>query len=268
MRFENYKKLQKAKEKFLKLTKGIKFDLAIILGSVPEDEISKIVNIYKTIDFSEIPFLKKSSVVGHQSKIHFGCFKNKNILIQSGRLHLYEGYSPFEVCLTVALYGEAEIKKIIITNAAGGIKSDFETGDIMLISDHINFQGENVLIDFPDDGNKFLDMSSPYSQEYYPLLKEKYDIKKGVYLGVKGPSYETPSEIKAFEKLGADAVGMSTVQEVILANYYGMKVTGLSLITNKASGLKQSLSHKEVLEAGKMVKDKFYNIIKEMIYLT
>ncbi|MGC8765166.1 MAG: purine-nucleoside phosphorylase [Brevinematia bacterium] len=265
MKVKDYKKLKKAKERFLKLSGQKSFDLAIILGSGLGDGISEIIDVDNVIDFSDIPYLEKSGVGGHRSRIYIGRHNGKSLIVQCGRLHLYEGFSPFEVSFPVAIYGEMGIGEIIITNAAGGINREFSVGDIMLISDHINLQGENVLIEFCNDDSRFIDMSRAYSVDCYPILKEKYNVKKGVYIGVKGPSFETSAEIRAFEKLGADAVGMSTIQEVILANYYGMKVTALSLITNMASGIGERLSHDDVLKTGEISKESFYEVIKEII---
>ncbi len=262
MKKENLKKLKNTREKFLKLSPFRNFDIAIVLGSGLGE--LNLIEVKKSIDFSEIG-LKESTVQGHNSKFLIGKFEDKKVIIQSGRLHLYEGLEAFDVCLPVAIYGEVGVKEMIITNAAGGINDNFEPGDIMLISDHINLQGENILIEFCNDKDRFVDMSRAYSLEYYQFLKEKFNVKIGVYLGLKGPSFETPAEIKAFERLGGDAVGMSTVQEVILAKYFGMKVTGLSLITNMASGKQKQISHEEVLNIGRVANEKMAGVIRKIL---
>ncbi len=258
------KKLEKAVRIFSKLSPFENIDVAIILGSGLGSEKSSFIEVEKVVKFSEIPYLKTSTVKGHNSEFIFGKFKDKNIVIQSGRLHLYENFSLFEVGLPVAIYGEKKVKNLIITNAAGGINPEFEAGDIMMIEDHINFQGVNILTEY---NPAFIDMTVPYLTEYYEVLKRDFNIKKGTYIGVRGPSYETPAEIKAFKTLGADAVGMSTVQEVILANYYKMKVVGFSVITNKASGMEKNLSHSDVIETGKKSKEKLYNILSKLLEL-
>lgn len=258
------KKLTKALKVFSKLSPFENIDIAIILGSGLSSESFPFIQKEKVVKFSEIPYLKISTVKGHNSEFIFGRFKSKNVLIQSGRLHLYENFSLFEIGLPVAIYGEKKLKNLIITNAAGGINPEFEAGDIMLIEDHINFQGVNILTEYSPS---FIDMTTPYSTEYYEVLKKEFDIKRGIYIGVRGPSYETPAEIRAFKTIGADAVGMSTVQEVILANYYKMKVIGFSVITNKASGIEKNLSHSDVIETGEKSKEKLYNIISKLLEL-
>ncbi len=260
-------KLKKALKKFIKYSpfkSGL--DIAIILGSGLGEYDFNFLDDKSEIPFSKIPFLKTSKVKGHKSKFLFGKYKNKNLVFQCGRLHLYENYSLFNIGLPVAIYGELKTKYIIITNAAGGINENFNVGDIMMIEDHINFQGINILSEFflkPE----FVDMTKPYYIEHYEVLSKQYNIKRGTYIGVRGPSYETPAEIRAFKSLGADAVGMSTVQEVILANYYKIKTIGLSLITNKASGLSSSLSHEDVINTGIKSKETFFSIIKKLIEL-
>jgi len=260
--FLNRLKLEVAKNYLLKsLPRSLEF--AVILGSGLSDDLSFIEEAIE-IPFSRVPFLKTSKVSGHKNKIISGRVNERYGLFQLGRLHLYEGFSAFDVAFTVAIYGELGIKSIILTCASGGINKTFKVGDIVMISDHINLQGENVLIRF---GNfpVFLDSSHLYDDSYYNLLKEKFGVKKGVYIGVKGPSYETPSEIVAFKKLGGDIIGMSTVQEVLMANYYRMKVIALSVVTNMAAGLQNSLSHQEVIETGKAAQKKLYEIIREIL---
>ncbi|MCX7821720.1 MAG: purine-nucleoside phosphorylase [Brevinematales bacterium] len=257
-------RLKKAVNIFSKLSPFEVIDTAIILGSGLASENFPFIKIEKVIKFNEIPYLKNSTVKGHNSEFIFGKFKDKNIVIQSGRLHLYENFSLFEIGLPIAIYGEKKTKNLIITNAAGGINVELEAGDIMMIEDHINLQGVNILTEYQPS---FIDMTNAYSTTHFEILRKEFNLKKGVYIGVRGPSYETPAEIKAFKILGADAVGMSTVQEVILANYYKINVIGLSMITNKASGMQKALSHTEVIETGKKSKEKLYAIIERVLDL-
>lgn len=238
-------------------------DCVVILGSGLSGEIDFIEDKI-SISFKLIPFFPSSNVKGHSNRLIFGKVFNRYILFQLGRAHLYEGFSAFEVAFPVAVYGELGIKNLIITNASGGINSRLKSGEIMMISDHINFQGENSLIKLKD-GPIFLDSSHLYDTDLYHLLNEKFGIKKGIYIGVKGPNFETPSEIKAFGGMGADAIGMSTIQEVLMAKYYGMRVIGLSVIANPASGLVEKLSHEDVITTTQIARKKLLEVILEII---
>ncbi len=247
-----------SRNSFLNYFSG-KIDFAVILGS-GLSEIIQNYEIIKEIKFEDIKHLKTSHVEGHKNKFVIVKYGNKNILFIVGRVHMYEGYSAFEVSLAAALSGELGIENIILTNAAGGINKSFCRGNIMAITDHINLQGASPLEGIPDS-SKFTDMSRAYNIDLVKEMKSKFGIKSGIYIAVPGPNYETPSEIKFFRRAGADAVGMSTVMEAIMANYYKMKVYGFSLITNMAAGVQQSLSHSEVVEAGKKGGNDLLNII-------
>lgn len=190
-----------------------------------------------------------------------------------GRLHCYEGWELDKVVLPIRVMRALGAENLILTNAAGGVNLDFKPGDIMLITDHINFMGRNPLVGKNDDsvGTRFPDMSFAYNPSLREIAescaaKTGTDLKKGVYLGCLGPSYETPAEIRAFRILGADAVGMSTVPEVIAANHCGFKVLAFSLITNMAAGvLKQPLSEEEVLTTGKLKAREMQKLISEIL---
>ena len=193
----------------------------------------------------------------------------------AGRFHFYEGHTAKEVASYVSVLKELGVEILILTNAAGGINDEFIPGDLMIVDDHINFANVNPMIGPNDDslGPRFFDMSDAYSKRLRGIMHEAADscgifIKSGVYLMCTGPSFETPAEIRMFKTLGADAVGMSTVPEVIAANHCGMEVAAISCITNKAAGLSErKLSHEEVMETGKMVNEKFKALIKQIIEL-
>lgn len=247
-------------------------EVAVILGSGLGNLADGIENpVY--VDYKEIEGFPVSTAPGHNGRFIFGTLQGKKVACMQGRFHFYEGYDMNTVVLGVRVLRRLGCEKLIVTNAAGGINTSFVPGDIMMISDHINFMGTNVLIGKNDDslGTRFPDMSFAYD----PKLREKAEkcakelgisIKNGVYLGCTGPSYETPAEIRAFRILGADAVGMSTVPEVIAANHCGMKVLAFSLITNMAAGiLKQPLSEEEVLETGAKKGRELQQLIEKMI---
>ncbi|HBR10466.1 TPA: purine-nucleoside phosphorylase [Candidatus Acetothermia bacterium] len=213
-----------------------------------------------TITWDEIPHFPLSTVAGHCGEFWAGEISNHQVLIQRGRVHCYEGFTIDEVVFSVRMLALLGIKTLIITNAAGAINSDFVVGELVLITDHINFLGDNPLKgkNFDRLGPRFPDVSDAYSSRLRTLAKEvalstKITLKEGVYIAVLGPSYETPAEIRAFRTIGADLVGMSTVPEVIAAAHAGIEVLGISCATNMAAGIdpQARLSHKEVIEVTK-----------------
>ncbi len=220
------------------LSKIAKTDTAIILGTglgVIEQDIS----IEKSILYKDIPGFPTSSVESHQGKLIFGKLGDKTVVVMSGRFHLYEGYTPKEITFPIGVFKLMGIKNLFISNAAGGLSPDLKPGCVMLITDHINFTGQNPLVGPNNEsfGPRFPDMTMPYS----PVLMDKamkvakeegIDLKKGVYIQVTGPSMETAAETRMLRTLGADAVGMSTVMEVIQAVHCGMNVLAISAITN------------------------------------
>lgn len=230
-------------------------DLSIILGS-GLGGIKNIIKNKKEIKYKDIPGLPTSTVKGHDGSIYYGQVKGINVVIFSGRFHYYEGYKLDEVTSLVHLSNKLGVKSMVVTNAAGGVNSLYNPGDIVLIKDHMNFTGLNPLISksIAKTNKRFVDMTDPYSldyrKEFSSISKElKIEIKEGTYFWMTGPSYESKAEIAAIKKLGGDLVGMSTVPEVIIANYYGIKVLGISCVTNMAAGMQLNLDHNEVIDA-------------------
>lgn len=226
------------------------------------------------IRYEDIPGFPKSTVEGHAGQLVIGELSGKTVVAMQGRFHFYEGYSLRDVTFPIRVMIGIGIESLIVTNAAGGANTDFTPGDLMIIRDHINFTGQNPLIgeNLSQLGPRFVDMSKPYNREYINLAQETgkklgLDLKEGVYMWFTGPTYETPAEVKLARILGADAVGMSTVPEVIVANHQGIKILGISCITNMASGiLDQPLNHEEVVETSMKVKDNFEKLLIDIIY--
>ncbi|WP_408011779.1 purine-nucleoside phosphorylase [Pseudalkalibacillus sp. A8] len=226
-----------------------------------------------TISFEEIPHFPVSTVAGHQGQLVIGDLKGKRVIAMQGRFHYYEGHSLEAVTYPIRVMRAIGVKQIIVTNAAGGINHSFKPGDLMIIQDHINLTSQNPLIGPNEEefGERFPDMSEAYSKKLITLtkevaVKEKIEVVEGVYAGVLGPSYETPAEIKLLGILGADAVGMSTVPEVIVARHSGIEVLGVSCISNMAAGIsEQSLTHNEVMETTEKIKAQFLQLVKEII---
>lgn len=225
------------------------------------------------IKYKDIPHFPQSTVAGHAGEFIIGRIGDKNVIAMNGRFHYYEGYKMDEVTFPVRVIKALGVNDIIVTNASGGMNPEFEAGDLMIITDHINMLGDNPLIgkNYEELGPRFPDMSNAYSKEYIELSKkvcEKLDIsvKRGVYVAVSGPNYETPAELRMLRLIGADAVGMSTIPEVIVANHMGMKVFGVSCITDMAiADNLEPLDHEKVMETANKAKEKFVKLIKEMI---
>jgi purine-nucleoside phosphorylase len=242
--------------------------VGIILGSGLGNVVDAI-EIDASIPYSEIPGAKASTVLGHQGRLVLGRANGVQVAVMQGRVHFYEGYEMPEVMFLARVLGRLGIRNLIVTNAAGGINTSFSAGDLMLISDHINFMGINPLRgpNVEDLGVRFPDMSEAYSSKLRTLAREVAEelgvaVKEGVYLALSGPTYETPAEIRAFRTLGADAVGMSTVPEVIAASHMQIPVLGISCITNMAAGmLAQKLDHKEVMETTARVQKEFTALV-------
>lgn len=242
---------------------------AIILGSGLGHLGEEIKNPV-IIPYSEIDGFPKSTVSGHQGRLIIGNLEGKDVLCMQGRIHLYEGHSPQSINTFIKAYQELGIKNLIVTNAAGSLTKDLPAGTIMLISDQINLSGTNPLIGPNDEayGPRFPDMSDAYNAEIRSQLKtlaaqENIPLAEGVYLMVTGPTFDTSAEIKAFRVLGADAVGMSTVPEVICAVHSGMKVLGLSVITNLGTGLRDGAqSHAETLRVGELAAEDLTKLVK------
>jgi purine-nucleoside phosphorylase len=248
-------------------------DLAIVLGSglgalaeAPEAKAGT------AIEFTELPGFPAQTVAGHGGRLIFCELEGRKVLLQAGRFHYYEGHPMSLVTAPMRLYGHLGVKAVLHTNAAGAINPAFGVGQLMLISDHINLMGTNPLIGpNVEPGPRFQDMSAAYDPDLRAQLRTAGQVlgttlQEGSYLAVTGPSYETPAEIRAFRAMGADAVGMSTVPEVIVARQEGMKVAGISCLCNMAAGiLPQALSHKEVLEAGAASAGAFQSLVRHFV---
>ncbi|MFI5280605.1 MAG: purine-nucleoside phosphorylase [Gemmatimonadales bacterium] len=245
--------------------------IAIVLGSglgFLGDEVIDAVRI----PYARIPGFPQPGVAGHAGELIAGTLEDKSVLVQSGRFHLYEGHDPSVAALPARVFKSLGIATVLLTNAAGGIRRTFRPGTLMLICDHLNMMGRNPLVGplVPGD-DRFPDMSDPYDGELRVLARrvakeQKIAMEEGVYVGLLGPSYETKAEIEMLKRIGADAVGMSTVPEVIAARACGMKCIGISTITNMTGGLDgATLSHKEVLETADRVKGDLGRLVKGII---
>jgi purine-nucleoside phosphorylase len=229
-------------ENLLNAGSGDVADIGIILGSGLGD-LSEQVDVKERIAYGVLPGFVQSSAPGHAGELIFGSHDEKRVIIANGRLHPYEGWSARDVVRPVYLMALLGVKTLIVTNASGGLNSDYQPGDVMLITDHINLTGMNPLIGPNDDavGPRFPDLSRAYSPELRQLIVKlsqsiNTEVRQGVYVGVRGPSLETSAERRYLRSIGADAVGMSTVLEVIAANHCGLEVLGLSAISNAATG--------------------------------
>jgi purine-nucleoside phosphorylase len=266
---------------FNKITEASKFitskiskspKIGIVLGSglgIYTDQIeNKIV-----IPYEDIPHFKKTSVEGHSGSLIFGEVRNVPIVALQGRLHPYEGHEMEEVVLPLRTLAAIGVEILFLSNASGGINSDFHPGELVVISDHINFSGRNPLVgpNLTELGPRFPDMGNAYDKELREILyqvgkKHDVELKSGVYCSVLGPSYETPAEIRMLRILGADLVGMSTVPEVIAANHIGLKVAGVACVTNYAAGIKEEkLDHADVKKVAEKAMIGFAKVLTETI---
>lgn len=264
--------IENAKTYLEEKLKGKKPQIGLILGSglgILAEEIKS----PTVIKYQDIPGFPASTVAGHKGQLVIGELEGKMVVAMQGRFHFYEGYDMSLVTLPVRVMKAIGVKKLIVTNAAGGINENFAAGNLMLIQDHINQFGTNPLIGENDNaqGVRFPDMSKAYSRELLTLAEnvaaeKNIDVQKGVYVGTTGPSYETPAEVRMLRTLGGDAVGMSTVPEVIAARHSGIEVLGISCISNMAAGiLDQPLTHDEVMETTELVKQDFLSLVKSII---
>lgn len=253
---------------FLKQRITVEPEIGLILGSGLGDYADTL-NDPIRIDYAHIPHFPRPTAPGHSGALIFGRKHGKSVVVMQGRIHYYEGLSPREITLPVRVMAALGIKTLILTNACGGVNLSFSPGDLMLISDHINFCGANPLIgeNLEKFGPRFPDVSDLYTASLRCAVKEKarehgLSLREGVYLMYSGPNYETPAEIRAFRILGADAVGMSTVPEALVAGHCGIRVLGISCVTNIAAGvLPRKLSHQEVIETADRVRDTFTQVV-------
>jgi purine-nucleoside phosphorylase len=246
-------------------------DFGIILGSGLSGMAEALV-APATIPFAELPHFPVPGVEGHAGRILLGRLGERRVLLMQGRVHFYEGYSMAEVTLPIRVMQRMGIGTLIVTNAAGGVNPDFHPGDVMLITDHLNFvgmMGQNPLMgpNYDELGPRFPDMSQAYDRSLLNIARqvaarEGVHLREGVYAGLSGPSFESPADLRFLRLAGADAVGMSTVHEVIVARHGGMRVLGLSGISNKANLDGSTVTtHEEVIEAGKLIAPKMEKII-------
>ncbi|MBI3644389.1 MAG: purine-nucleoside phosphorylase [Acidobacteriales bacterium] len=246
--------------------------IGLVLGSglgAFADELTKAVRI----PYAQIPSFPRSTAIGHAGQLVVGKAGDVPVAVMQGRVHLYEGYSVNEVAFPVRVLGRMGVRAVILTNAAGGINTEYGQGALVMIRDHINLQGQNPLVGANDDrlGPRFPDMSYTYAKRYREIALEeakKLSIppREGVYVGLLGPSYETPAEIRYLRTIGADLVGMSTVPEAIAARHMGMNVLAISCVTNMAAGiLDQPLAHEEVLDTGRRVMGQFVALLRAVL---
>jgi purine-nucleoside phosphorylase len=247
---------------------GLSPEVGIILGSGLGD-FADTLQDRVAIPYQELPHFPHSSVPGHAGRLVLGRLGGRTVVAMQGRVHAYEGYSNVQVAFPARVLCGLGIRTLVVTNAAGGIHPDLRPGDLMIISDHINLSGWNALTGPNDDrlGPRFPDMSHAYHPELRKLLakvahEQGLQLREGVYAMVAGPSYETPAEIRMLRTVGADAVGMSTVPEVVAASHMGVRVAGISCITNLAAGIgHQPLSHEEVAETAGRVRNVFVRLL-------
>lgn len=252
-------------------TNGFKPEIGIILGSGLGELADEYCEI--AISYNEIPHFIKSTVAGHKGRLVFAEINGKKVVMMQGRNHFYEGHSMQEITYPVKVMKKLGVKTLILTNAAGAVNKTFVPADLMLITDHINNMGSNPLIGANDSdlGERFPDMTEIYKHKLIKLAKRcakklDMDVREGVYLANSGPSYETPAEIHFARTIGADAVGMSTVPEAIVANYCSMDVLGISCISNAASSSGgEKLSHEEVIETTNKAREKFKKLVLSVI---
>jgi purine-nucleoside phosphorylase len=246
--------------------------VALILGSGLGDFADSLTDKV-VVPYEELPHFPRSSVPGHAGRLVLGTRDGQPVMAMQGRVHFYEGYAPWQVAFPARVLCNFRPRALVVTNAAGGINLRFKVGELMAITDHLNLSGWNPLVGANDEqlGPRFPDMSHAYDPRLLALLKacakkENIALAEGVYAQLSGPSYETPAEIRMLRTLGADAVGMSTVPEVIVASHMGVKVAGVSCITNFAAGIgKEPLSHEEVAQTANQVKDVFMRLLGRFV---
>lgn len=250
----------------------VKPEVGLILGSGLGDLADEIEGAVK-IKYEDIPYFPVSTVAGHAGQLVIGRLNGIPVVAMQGRFHFYEGYSMQEVTFPVRVMHGIGIEKLVVTNACGGINAGFQAGDLMIIEDHLNMTGTNPLIGPNDEtsGPRFPDMSRAYNPELIRGTEKiadhlEIDVQKGVYAGISGPSFMTPAELKMLRTLGADAVGMSTVPEVIVANHAGVKVLGISCVTDMAIAEElEPLTHEQVVATADRTKPKFIKLVKEIV---
>jgi purine-nucleoside phosphorylase len=257
----------------LKKAPSLRPTLAIVLGSGFHHVLTEL-QVEKKISYAKIPGFPRPTVSGHAGELYFGTLGGTPVIVLSGRAHFYEGHPMERVTFAVRALAAYGIRDLLLTNAAGGLNKKFRAGDFMMLTDHINLMGTNPLRGEAIPGlPRFVDLTQTYDLGLSRLLRAaanecRVKLQAGVYLAVSGPSYETPAEIRAFARLGADAVGMSTVPEAIVARQCGVNVAAVSCVTNLAAGIsKEHLSHAEVLETAERVKTVAATLLKNFAKL-
>jgi len=264
-------KVMEAKE-YIQSKIDIVPEIGLILGS-GLGEMAEEIEDQTVIEYQAIPHFPVSTVAGHKGQLVIGSLQGKKVVAMQGRFHYYEGYTMSEVTFPVYVMKALGISMLFVSNACGGMNKAFSPGDLMLIKDHINFTGDNPLIgpNMETFGPRFPDMSQAYDPELMQLAEkiaqtQGIQLQKGVYAGISGPNYMTPSELTMLAKLGADAVGMSTVPEVIVANHAGLSVLGISLVTDMAIGEElEPLTHEQVVAVAERSKNKFIDLVKGIL---
>ncbi|MFB6262642.1 MAG: purine-nucleoside phosphorylase [Bradymonadaceae bacterium] len=247
-------------------------EMALVLGSglgMLADELED----DRAFAYEAIPHFPVSDIEGHAGELVFGELEGRDVVVMRGRVHYYEGWTPGEVTFPVRTFGAMGIDRFVVTNSAGSANPDYSPGELMLITDHLNLTGANPLRGPNDErfGPRFPDMSEAYDVDYRDLARAAAEacglsLREGVYAGMAGPSYETPAEIEMIHTIGGDAVGMSTVPEVIVANHMDMRVLGISCITNLGAGLgDEALDHAEVEEIAGRIRDEFADLMREIV---
>ncbi len=246
--------------------------IAVVLGSGLGSFANELVDA-TSLRYEDIPHFPKSTAIGHVGQLLIGSLENMPLAVMQGRAHLYEGYSAHEVAFPVRVLARMGIRAIVLTNAAGGINLEYGTGALVLLSDHINLQGQNPLAGPNDDrqGLRHPDLTDAYNAQFRRFALEEsqrigVDVYEGVYAAVAGPSFETPAEIRFLRAIGADLVGMSTVPEVIAARHLGLEVLAISCVTNMAAGMTgEKITAEEVLETGERVRGKFLALLRAVL---
>jgi purine-nucleoside phosphorylase len=246
--------------------------IAMILGS-GLGAFAETIDGATRIPYEQIPGWPQSTVEGHSGQLVVGEHAGMAVAVMQGRAHLYEGYEPWKVVFPVRVLAALGCHSLVVTNAAGAINTDFAAGDLMLINDHVNMQGTNACIgrNFEELGPRFFDMSYAYDRRYQQLARDAaqrcgIELREGVYAAMLGPAYETPAEIRMLTAIGVDAVGMSTVPEVTAANHMGLRVVGISCLSNMAAGvLDQPLDHEEVMQTGERVRGDFIRLVQDLV---
>jgi purine-nucleoside phosphorylase len=263
--------------RFIEIQTSIRPKVGVVLGSGLGAFADSIVNSVR-IPYEEIPDFPQATAIGHAGELVAGVVGVNgrilgDVIVMSGRFHLYEGYSAREATAGIRLFRELGVERVVLTNAAGGINPDYPKGSLVLISDHINLQGTNPLVGRNEEnlGPRFPDMTEAYCAKLRLTARRTAEevgitLHEGVYAGLLGPSYETPAEIRYLKTIGADLVGMSTVAETIAANHSGMKVLGISCVTNAAAGLEdKKLQHDDVLAIGKRTSGTFVKLLSALL---